>query len=195
MYPRGPLPSASLRVGRDPSPLTSPARLPRADISAGPAEQRAPVTGTPDAPPSGPQKLRTRSPRIPDRSRGARAGQVTTSVPLLPPAASGRAGPFLPPCRAPREEPPHLCSGGALRSRPIFQGAGTPAAATPAHSGPCVRASRGRLATPPCPAASRRSRRKEAGGAWRERLGARTESRRWKRDGRVRRSVASASQC
>lgn len=40
-YPRGPLPSAPLPGGRDPSPLTSPAPPPRADISSGPAEKRA----------------------------------------------------------------------------------------------------------------------------------------------------------
>ncbi|KAJ8786281.1 hypothetical protein J1605_006501 [Eschrichtius robustus] len=93
-YPRGRLPSASLPGGHDPSPLTSPAPPPRADISGSPAEKLAAgLPGPASVPRLLTRPLQTPKLRIgaqdPGPVRGARAGQVTTSVPSPPQAASG----------------------------------------------------------------------------------------------------------
>lgn len=103
-YPRGPLPSASLPGGRDPSALTSPAPPPRADISSGPAAKRA--TGAPG--PTSAPRLLTRRPQTPNLRigaqdpgpvRGARAGQVTSCGRRAASGARERGGFARPPMR------------------------------------------------------------------------------------------------
>lgn len=70
-HPRGPLPSAPLPGGRDPSPLTSAAPPPRAHISRGPAEERLRRPSPASAPASGPAGSRrggsNAAPRTSDR--------------------------------------------------------------------------------------------------------------------------------
>lgn len=155
-HPRGPLPSAPLPGGRDPSPLTSAAPPPRAHISRGPAEERQRRPSPASAP-----RLPTR--RLPTRrlqrgaqdlgpSRGALAGQVTTPVPSprpggvrgpSPPAPGGAPGeaPALEPQRLPERGIAHRWGAAPVSPRPpVPLGLnGAAGGSAPVHSRPGCR--------------------------------------------------------
>lgn len=177
--PRGRLPSAPLPGGRDPSPLTSPAPPPGADISGGPAEQRVLASGFLRALPTHclqTLKLGTQQPQDPGPVPQSSRRTGNHPCPSAPAGGVRKGRPSPPTRRETRGRRRGICAkvGRCAGTAGSSHRAATLVVVTAVHSGPGGSwTSDGRLATPGLPGCQLQARARAPRHSWAVRAWAR----------------------